>query len=313
MKAAQINSYGGPEVIEVEPDAPKPTLTEDHVLVEVHASSINPFDGKVRLGYMQQMMPLSFPATLGGDIAGIVSEVGEGVSAFAIGDKVYGQSNVFGGGSGAFAEYASAKIKQIAQMPNNLSFSAAAALPLTGVSAVQVIYDKIKLQSGQRILIHGGAGGIGSLAIQIAKHVGAYVATTTSGESITYVRELGADEVVDYKTEKFEEKLHDYDAVFDTVGGETYQKSYQVLKQGGIIVSMLEQPNEELRAKYGVTAIAQMTQITTESLNKLTELVESGVVTVHVEKVFPLDEIQEAFTAQEKGGIRGKIVIEITK
>lgn len=313
MRAAQINKYGGPEVIEINTAVEKPAIKEGQVLVEVHASSINPFDGKVRGGMMQQMMPLQFPATLGGDIAGVITEVGEGVTEFVTGDKVYGQASVFGGGTGAFAEYAAANGEQIAKMPDNVSFIQAAALPLTGVSALQVLQNHMKLQSGQKILIHGGAGGIGSIAIQIAKHIGASVATTASASSTDYIKQLGADEVLDYKTQKFEELLHEYDAVFDTVGGETYEKSFQVLKKGGIIVSMLVSPNEELENKYGVTAILQQTKVMTDSLTALTKLIEQGVVKATVDKIFPLEQIGEAFTAQENGGIRGKIVIEIKK
>jgi NADPH:quinone reductase-like Zn-dependent oxidoreductase len=311
MKAAQINTYGDADIVEINANAEKPTPKEGQVVVEVHASSINPIDWKVRKGYLQQMVPLHFPATLGGDIAGVVSAVGENVTSFEVGNKVYGQASILGGGSGAFAEYAATAAGQIAKMPEGLDFNEAAALPLTGLSALQVVEDHINIQPGQKILIHGGAGGIGSMAIQIAKHLGAYIATTASAESTDYVKQLGADEVIDYKTQKFEEIVHDFDAVFDTVGGETYTKSFGVLKEGGIIVSMVEQPNEELAKEHKVTAIQQMTKTTTESLNRLTQLIEDGSITIHVDKTFSLDQIQEAFTAQEKGGVKGKVVVTI--
>jgi NADPH:quinone reductase-like Zn-dependent oxidoreductase len=311
MKAAQIKQYGGPEVVEINEAAEKPAVGEGQVLVAVHASSINPIDWKVRRGYLQQMVPLQFPVTLGGDIAGTIAEVGENVIGFTIGDNVYGQASILGGGSGAYAEYATTKATQIAKMPEGLDFTDAAALPLTGLSALQVIEDHIHIQAGQKILIHGGAGGIGSIAIQIAKHHGAYITTTASKESAEYVKQLGADEVIDYKTQQFEDVVHDYDAVFDTVGGETYQKSFTVLKKGGIIVSMVEQPNEELAKKHEVTALMQMTKTTTESLTRLVQLVKDGVITVHIDKIFPLDQIQEAFTVQESGGVNGKIVVII--
>jgi len=160
-------------------------------------------------------------------------------------------------------------------------------------------------------LIHGGAGGIGTIAIQIAKHIGAYVATTATGEGLDYVKQLGADEVIDYKTQQFDELLHDYDAVFDTVGGDTYDRSFKVLKQGGVIASMLAQPNQELMEQYGVTALHQMTKTSTESLNALTKLIEDGVVTIHVDKTYPLEQISEAFEARESGSVRGKIVVTI--
>jgi alcohol dehydrogenase len=311
MKAAQISQYGHADVIEVV-EIDKPGLTAGQVLVEVHATSINPFDTIVREGYVQQMIP-QLPVTLGGDISGIVVELGEGVTDFVLGDEVYGQANAVAGNSGAFAEFAATGANQVGKKPANLSFVEAGALPLTGESALQVITEQIKLQPGQKILIHGGAGGIGTIAIQIAKHLGAYVATTATDEGIEYVKSLGADEVIDYKTQQFEDVLEGYDAVFDTVGGETYKRSFVVLKQGGIVVSMVEQPNTELMEQYGVQATQQFTKVTTESLNELSKLIEDGVATAHVDKAYPLDQIREAFEARESGEVRGKVAIEIKK
>lgn len=311
MKAAQISQYGGIEVVTITADVPKPTPKEGQVLIEVHASSINPFDWKVRKGFMQKMKQLAFPVTLGGDISGVITELGEGVTNFSVGDKVYGQANIFGSGSGAFAEFAVTSSSQIAKMPDGLDFPEAGAIPLTGVSALQVIEDHMKLQAGQKILIHGGAGGIGSIAIQIAKHLGAYVVTTASAKATEYVKSLGADEVIDYHTQKFDEILHDFDAVFDTVGEETYEKSFKVLKAGGIIVSMVAGPNEELAKQYAVTAVVQSTKVTTESLERLSTLIKTGAVKIKVDTIFSLEQIQEAFRAQEEGSPLGKIVVKI--
>jgi NADPH:quinone reductase-like Zn-dependent oxidoreductase len=168
----------------------------------------------------------------------------------------------------------------------------------------------MKLQPGQKILIHGGAGGIGTMAVQIAKHLGAYVAATATGDGIAYVQSLGADEVIDYKAQNFE-ALHDFDAVFDTVGGATYERSFRVLHRGGVMVSMLEEPDQNLINQYGVIAIHQLTQTTSESLETLTKLIEDGAVTVHVEKAFPLEQVQQAFIALESGSVKGKIAISI--
>jgi alcohol dehydrogenase len=215
-------------------------------LVSIKAAGVNPVDWKIREGYFQQMIPLQFPFTLGMDFSGIVKEIGEGVSGFKQGDEVYGQAGVINGGSGAFAEMALAKTENITNKPKRLSHVEAAALPLVGVSAWRALVENVGLSKGQRILIHGGAGGIGSIAIQLAKYLGAFVATTVSVNDKVFVQELGADQVIDYKSHNFEDLLHDYDSVFDTVGGETYKRSFKVLKKDGIIVSMLEQPNSEL-------------------------------------------------------------------
>lgn len=309
MKAAQIKEYGDPSVIEIN-EVDTPRVSTGKVLVEVHASSLNPFDSAVRAGYMKEMMPLQFPATLGGDIAGVVKEVSDD-SPFAKGDKVYGQANVVAGNSGAFAEFALTAEVQVAKMPNNLNFEEAASLPLVGVSALQALTEHIKLKEGQKIFIRGGSGGIGTIAIQIAKHLGATVATTATGGDINRVKELGADEVVDYKSSDFSATLGQVDAVFDTVGGDDFNKALSIVKQGGIAVSMIAHADEDKANELGVTAITQATRATTDALNKLTELVESGVVKPQVSKTYSLDDISEAFRDRESGGVSGKIVIKI--
>ena len=311
MEAAQINKYGGSEVVEINKKAPKPAPSKGHILVKVHAAGVNPIDWKVREGYLKQMVTLKFPATLGGDFSGVVTDVGEDVSEFKKSDEVYGQASVLGGGSGSFAELVSANANAVAKKPKNVSHTEAAALPLAGVSAWQALAEHIGLSKGKKILIHGGAGGIGSFAVQIAKHLGAHVAATAATDDVQYVKDLGADEVIDYKEQSFENLLRDYDAVFDTVGGETYMKSFKVLKKGGIIVSMLEQPRPELMKQYGVNAIAQGTRITNERLSKLAGLVEKGFVKVHIDKTFSLEEAGAALTLMQSGHPRGKIVLII--
>jgi NADPH:quinone reductase-like Zn-dependent oxidoreductase len=311
MKAAQINQYGGPDVIHVAENAPKPILSKGHLLVENYSTSINAIDWKVKAGYLEKMAPLQFPITLGGDFAGIVVEIGEDVSDFNVGDEVYGQAIVLNGGSGSMAEYISVKNSTSAIKPKSISFEEASALPLAGVSALQAIEEHINLKNSQKILIHGGAGGVGHFAIQLAKSLGAHVATTANAEDSDFVKSLGADEVIDYKTQKFEEILKDYDAVFDTVGGEVTDKSFGILKNGGIIVSMAGQPNPELAEKYGVTAIGQFTKTNTKNLNRLTELVDSGKIKAHIDKTFTLDHVSEAFTYQEKIHPQGKVVVRI--
>lgn len=311
MKAVQINSYGGVDVLEVNQDVAKPVAGDGQVLVEVHAASINPFDWNVREGYVKEYIKLDFPAIMGGDFAGVVVEAGEGATGFDIGDKVYGQAALYSGGTGAFAEFATASIGKIALKPKNIDFNQAASLPLVGVSALQAIETHIQLKKDQKILIHGGAGGIGSIAIQLARALGAYVATTVSTRDVEYAKSLGADEVIDFKTQVFEEMLSDFDAVFDTVGGETTDKSFKLLKKGGTLVSMTGVPSSELAQKYEVTAIGQNTEGNRERLTRLSELVESGKIKPQVDKVFSLDEAKEAFTHLETGHPRGKVVLKI--
>lgn len=311
MKALQIKQYGGKEVLELNPNAPKPAAGKGQVLIDVHAASINPIDWKIRAGYLKEHVPLTMPATLGGDVAGVVAEVGDSASGLNVGDRVYGYASPLSGGSGSFAERVAAMISTIAPAPQKATFVEAAALPLVGASAVQALEQHIKLQRGQKILIHGGAGGIGSVAIQIAKSIGAYVATTATAQDSTYVQQLGANEVIDYKQDAFEDKLNNYDAVFDTVGGDTTDKSFKVLKKGGTLVSMLGQPNPELAKQHGVTAVGQMTHATTDVLKRLAQLVDSGTIKIHVDRVFPLTNAKEAFQLLEEGHPRGKVVLEI--
>ncbi|MFL6347524.1 MAG: NADP-dependent oxidoreductase [Nitrososphaeraceae archaeon] len=315
MKSAQINKYGSSEVIEINQNTPEPSLSSGKVLVSVKAASVNPADWKIREGGLQQMIQLQFPSTMGMDFSGVIKQVGEGVSnsEFNQGDEVYGQAGVVNGGSGAFAEMALAKTESIANKPKRLSHAEAAALPLVGVSAWRALMENIGLSNGQRILIHGGAGGIGSIAIQLAKHLGAYVATTVSTDDKQFVQELGADQVIDYKTQNFEDMLHDYNSVFDTVGGETYKRSFKVLKKGsGIIVSMLEQPNLQLMDQHGVKAIFQFTQADRERLTKVAKWVdENKDIRVNIDKTFSMDEAGEALDYQKDVHPRGKVVLTL--
>jgi alcohol dehydrogenase len=312
MKSAQIKKYGTSEVIEINQSTSEPTVSSGKALVIIKAAGVNPVDWKIREGYMKQMIPLQFPSTLGMDFSGVIKEVGEGVSASDLkqGDEIYGQAGVTNGGSGAFAELALANENSIAHKPSHLSHAEAAALPLVGVSAWQALVENIGLSKDQKILIHGGSGGIGSIAIQLAKYLGVHVATTVSANDKQFVQELGADVVIDYKSQNFEDLLHDYDAVFDTVAGETYRRSFKVLKKGsGIIVSMLEQPNSELMNQYGIKAIFQFTQVNRERLTKLAQWVDQNNIRVNVEKTFSLDEAGKALDYQKDVHPRGKVVI----
>ena len=251
MKAVQINSYGGYKDLEIN-DVALPSIKTGYLIVDVFAASINPFDWRLRSGLFKKFIPLSFPATLGGDFAGVVTSVAEDEKTYEAGDEVYGTAIILNGGSGAFAQKARVNTKYITIKPNNINFLEAASLPLVGTSTIQALEDHLKLQKGQKILIHGGTGGIGSIAIQLAKFKGALVSTTVSTKNKDFAKKIGADIVIDYKTEHFWEKIRNFDAAFDTVGGETTQKSLLVLKKGGTLVSMVGTVTPEDSEKYGV-------------------------------------------------------------
>ena len=310
MKAAQVSEYGGKDVVQVVSDASKPSPGTGEVLVEVHAAGVNPFDVKVRDGSVRSMAELDFPATLGGDVAGLITQLGEGVTDFEVGQAVYGLAGAMSG-HGSFAEFTPVKTNRLAAKPVNVDFTTAAALPIVGSSAYQALVDHINLRPGQKILIHGGAGGIGSVAIQLAKHLGAHVATTAAATEADFVKSLGADEVIDYKTQDFTELLKDFDAVYDTVGGETNAKSYTILKPGGTLVSMVEPANDNLVEQYQINYTSQSTHTTAEHLTKIAELVDSGVIKVNIDKVFPLDQAAEALEYLKTGHPRGKVVLQV--
>ena len=312
MKSVQIKRYGGSDVVELNDTASVPSVSVGKILVDVKASGVNPADWKVREGYFQQMAPLQFPSNLGFDFSGTVKQLGEDVpSDFEQGDEVYGQTPVLSGGSGAFAELVLVDKDSITHKPKTLNHIEAAALPTVGVSSWQALVENIGLSKGQKILIHGGAGGIGSIAIQLAKHNGAYVSTTVNVNDKQFVQELGADQIIDYNSQKFEDLLHDYDAVFDTIGGDTYKRSFKVLKKGGIIISTLEQPNSELMQQYGVKATFQFTQVNRKRLTKLAQWVDQNNIKINVDKTFSLDEAGKALDYQKDVHPRGKVVITI--
>jgi NADPH:quinone reductase-like Zn-dependent oxidoreductase len=311
MKAIKVHELGGSEVLHYE-DTLKPTPHRGEVLIEVYGSSVNPVDTKSIKPDSHYKNFLNLPVTPGSDISGVVVRVGEGVNGLKSGDKVYGQAGPLQKGTGAFAEYAVAQEDAVAKMPENVSFVEAGTIPLAAASAYVAIIDHMKLHAGQKVLIHGGSGGIGSFAIQLAKHLGAHVATTTSVDGVNFARYQGADEVIDYEFQPFEKMLKDFDAVLDTVGGDVYQKSFEVLKKGGIIVSMLSQPDKKLMEQYGVKAVLEMTKVDRELLDKISRLIEENVLKVNISKIFPLKDTKGAYDAKNKEHILGKIAISVS-
>ncbi len=311
MKAAEVTKYGGTDAISINNNAENPKVVSGKVIAEIYSTGLNPFDVKWRSGFYGEKILLKFPSVLGGDFSGVITEVGDGVYGYKVGDEVYGSAGTLSGGSGSLAQCALADIKNISLKPKTINFEEASALPLTGVSALMALTEHIKLKKSQKILIHGGGGGIGTMAIQLAKYLGAFVITTAGTDDLEYVKNLGADEVINYKTQNFEELVKGADAVYDTVGGETYKKSYQVLKRGGKLVSMLEQPDTELINKFGITVIAQQTRTTQLRLKNLAELVDKQAVKVHIDKVFSLEQAGEALTYLQEGHPKGKVIVKI--
>jgi alcohol dehydrogenase len=307
VKAALLEDYGGESAVKIgEVDRPEPLANE--VQVEVYAASVNPFDYKIRDGIMKDAIHINFPLVLGGDMAGVVMALGEGVSEFSVGDQVYGQANATKQGS--IAEFTVVNVSQLAIKPDT-DYETAAALPLVASSAYQALHSHLKLAKDQKILIHGGGGGIGSMAIQLAKIIGAYVATTVGAKDKDYVKQLGADLVIDYADQDFTKLVKNYDAVFDMVGGDTFEKSYQVLRPGGKIVSMVAQPNHGLDAKYDVVSTHQFTKTTTESLNEITKLVNRNKLKVNIDKTYSLNEAAKALEYLKTGHPRGKVVVMV--
>lgn len=310
VRAARLDHYGGAEAVHVEAiSLPEPKSGE--LLVRIYAAGLNPIDWKTRAGELREKTPLQLPVTLGGDFSGVVETIGSGATGFKVDDEVYGQASAAHGGSGAFAEFAIAPAGSTALKPSSLSHEEAGALPLAGVSALQALIEHLCVTAGQKVLIHGGTGGIGSLAIQMAKHLGAHVATTVKANQIDQARSLGADLVIDYEAQRFEDVVRDLDAVFDTVGGDTYARSFRVLRRDGRLVSMLEQPRQDLMKEFGVEAIAQLTKVTTGRLTRLTEFVERGALKIQLGQNFPLDRASAALEHLERDAPSGKVVLTL--
>ena len=310
VKAARLHNYGGAEAVRVE-DTSLPDPQSGELLIRIHAAGVNPIDWKIRAGYLQQMMRRPLPFTLGGDFSGVVEAVGSGVAGFKVGDEVYGQAAVFNSGSGSFAESAIARAASVAAKPRRVSHTEAAALPIVGISALQVLTKYLRVGAGQKVLIHGGGGGIGSLAIQLAKHLGAHVATTVSADDIDCVKGLGADEVIDYRSRQFEEVMSGLDAGLDPVGCDTYARPFRVLKRGVRLDAVLEPPHQELMNDFEVEALALSTQVTTDRLTKLAELVDQGALSAHVDQTFSLEQAGAALDYLERGSSRGNVALQI--
>jgi NADPH:quinone reductase-like Zn-dependent oxidoreductase len=308
MKAIRIHKYGGPEVLKHE-EAPRPKPQAGEVLVRVQAAGVNPIDWKVREGEMKDLWPHTFPLILGWDLSGVAEDLGAGVSRFKIGDEVYGLPDPTRGG--AYADYIVVRESELAPKPKSLHHIRAGAVPLAALTAWQSLFDAGQLQSGQRVLIHAGSGGVGHFAVQLAKWKGAYVFATASTKNQDLLRKLGVDEPIDYTQQRFEDIARNIDIVLDTIGGETQERSWQMLKKGGALLSVVQPPSAEKAKELGVRAAFVASHPNGEQLAEISKIIDSGKLAPVIDRILPLSEARRAHELSQSGHIRGKIVLRV--
>lgn len=308
MNAVRIHTYGGPEVLVYE-EVPRPQPGNNELLVRVEATAVNPVDWKIREGYLREMLPHMLPLIMGWDVSGVVEEIGPGVTRFRVGDEVFSRPDLMR--DGTYAEYVVIREAEVAFKPGSVDHLHAAAVPLAGLTAWKSLIEAAGLEPGQRVLIHGAAGGVGSYAVQLAKWWGAHVIATASEYNHDYLRRLGASEVVDYRMARFEDVARDIDVVFDTIGGDTQERSWNVLKKGGILVSIVSPPPQEKAAAHGVRQSFVFIQPDAAVLSELANLVDAGKLRPYVEAVLPLAEARRAQELSQRGHVRGKIVLKV--
>jgi len=308
MKVVRIHEYGNTDVLAYE-DAPLPSITSNDVLVRVVAASVNPVDWKIREGYLRQVISHPLPLTLGWDVSGVVEAVGAGVSRFKVGDTVFSRPDIKR--NGTYAEYVAIQEDEIAHKPKTVSHVESASLPLAGITAWEALYTTAQLTAKQRVLIHAGSGGVGSLAVQLAKIRGAFVIATTSARNRDFVKSLGADEVIDYRSQRFEKVVNDVDVVFDTIGGEVQESSWSVVKPGGILVSIVSPPSDERAMAQGVRSAFVFIEPNADILAQLAELVDKGSLRSIVGAEFALADIAKAHAFSQTGRAVGKIVLYV--
>jgi NADPH:quinone reductase-like Zn-dependent oxidoreductase len=309
MRAVRIHQYGGTETLQLD-QVETPVINADDILIKVKSSAINPVDWKIREGYLQEFIPYKLPITLGWDVAGVVSAIGSSVSDFKVGDEVFSRPDISRDGS--YAEYVAVKADEVVLKSTKLDFAQAAALPLAGITAWQCLVDVGLLQAGQRVLIHAGAGGVGHLAIQIAKAKGAIVIATASEKNQALLTQLGADQAVDYNLGTLADQIEPVDLVIDTMGGDVQSESWALLKTGGMIVSVVAPPSEEIAKEHDVKAAFVFIEPSSRILRELNILVENDQLMPLIEHRFPLEQIVDAHLQSQSGRTRGKIVIDVS-
>ena len=305
MKAVRIHEFGGPERVQLE-EVAIPKVTRGKALVRIRAAAVNPVDWMVREHLYNPRGADRVPLTLGQDFAGVIEKIGAGSkTSLHEGDAVFGE--VFG----SLAEYALVPLKDLVKKPASLDFKIAAALPMPALTAWQAIIDTAGAKPGMRFLIHGASGGVGSFAAQFARWKGAEVAATASEPSFDYLRSIGVDPVIDYKRDRFEEKLRDVDVVLDPLGGETQARSWRVLKRAGTLITLIGEIDEDAARRAGVRAIDFGMEYDVEDLEEIAGLVEGGIIKPHISKVLPLDQARQAMDLNQQGNSHGKIVLEV--
>lgn len=310
MKTVRIHEYGNADVLHIE-EIPVPQIASDELLIKIHAASVNPVDWMVREGYLKDMHLHKLPLTLGQDFSGTVEKVGNSVTGFKVGDDVFGRPSLERDGS--YAEFIEVKATEVALMPKTITYDEAATLPVAGTTAWETLINLAKIKKGQRVLILGSSGGVGSLAIQIARNKECYVIGTTSNANLDFVKSLGADEVIDYKSQDFSQLLSDIDVVLDTVGGENQEKAFKVMKRGGVLVSTVNKPDQKMADQYGVRCENVSVGPNAHILNELRTLVEMGQIHPVIDKVYRLEDAKQAQNYSQSGKVRGKIVLEIAR
>ncbi len=303
MQAIQAPDYGSPEVLELK-KVSQPQPNADQVLIQVKAAGVNPADWKYLSGFAKQWMPLKFPWTPGLDGAGVVEAVGANVTTLKKGQEVYGIL------MGGYAEYTLALAKDVQPKPANITFEQAATLPVGALTAWGAVIDTAQVEKGQRVLVHGGAGGVGVYSVQLARWKGAHVTATASARNLEFVRSLGAEEVIDYNATRFENVLKDMDAVIDTVGGDLLERSLRVIRPGGIFVTIVGRPPEDAGKSQNVRVMGAG-RASTDNLKKISELVEAKQLTPVVGPLFPLAEARQAQELSRTGHGRGRIILQI--
>jgi len=334
MKAFILDRYGKKSALRFG-EVPEPKVGDDDLLVRVCAASVNPLDGRIRDGDFKLILPYRLPLIMGNDVAGVVERIGPRVRRFKVGDEVYARPSK--DRIGTFAESIALRESDVALKPKRLTMEEAASVPLVGLTALQALVERANARKGQKVLIHAGSGGVGAFAIQLAKHLGATVATTTSTANVEFVRSLGADVVIDYKKEAFEEKLSDYDAVLHSLDAKTLEKSLRVLKPGGKLISISGPPDPAFAKEIGASWILRQVvhflsssirnkakrhridysflfmRADGEQLQGITSLIETGAVRPVIDRVFPFESTNEALAYVDTGRAKGKVVIKVSR